>query len=612
VTPDDGRRVGARELGRRLAAAWQVCWRAGPWLSAGQLAVALVTGLLGTAVAWCTKLLVDGLVTHRDGGPLVAAAGGLAAAGLVGAVAPRLTDYLRSELNRRAVLLMNDRLFSAVGSFEGLARFENPRLLDRVRAAQQSTSTAVEPTTSGMFGAGQDLVSLAGLLVTVSVLAPAMTAVLVASAVPLLFGQLAMSRRFVRMLATMSARGRRQILFSTMNSDVRAVKEVRLLGLVDFFKARMLGEIAGANAAQRDLDRRQLRVQSLLSLLSATITGAGLLWAAWAAWHGRLTVGDVTAFVAAVAAAQGSLSGLVGRVTGAHRALLTLGYYLDVVAMPPDLPVPPAARSLPPLRSGIELRDVWFRYDGAHQWVLRGVDLHLRHGETVALVGLNGAGKSTLIKLLCRFYDPTAGSIRWDGVDLREVPVAELRRRLGVLFQDFMEFDLTAAENIGVGDLAGLNDRDRITRAAAASGMDGALAALPNGYDTMLSRMFAADPDRRDAAGGVLLSGGQWQRVALARTLMREGRDLLILDEPSSGLDAEAEHEIHQRLRAHRTGRTSLLVSHRLGAVRDADRIVVLADGTVVEDGDHDTLLRAGGRYARLFALQAQGYESRT
>jgi ATP-binding cassette subfamily B protein len=274
--------------------------------------------------------------------------------------------------------------------------------------------------------------------------------------------------------------------------------------------------------------------------------------------------------------------------------------------------VPPAARSLPPLRSGIELRDVWFRYDGAHQWVLRGVDLHLRHGETVALVGLNGAGKSTLIKLLCRFYDPTAGSIRWDGVDLREVPVAELRRRLGVLFQDFMEFDLTAAENIGVGDLAGLNDRDRITRAAAASGMDGALAALPNGYDTMLSRMFAADPDRRDAAGGVLLSGGQWQRVALARTLMREGRDLLILDEPSSGLDAEAEHEIHQRLRAHRTGRTSLLVSHRLGAVRDADRIVVLADGTVVEDGDHDTLLRAGGRYARLFALQAQGYESRT
>jgi ATP-binding cassette subfamily B protein len=610
VTPDDGGRVGARELGRRLAAAWRVCWRAGPWLSAGQLAIALVTGLLGTAVAWCTKLLVDGLVAHRDGGPLVAAAVGLAAAGLVGAVAPRLTDYLSSELNRRAVLLMNDRLFSAVGSFQGLARFENPRLLDRVRAAQQSTSTAVEPTTSGMFGAGRDLVSLTGLLVTVSVLAPAMTAVVLSSAVPLLFGQLAMSRRFVQMLATMSARGRRQILFSTINSDVRAVKEVRLLGLVDFFKARMLGEIAGANAAQRDLDRRQMRVQSLLSLLSATITSGGLLWASWAAWHGRLTVGDVTAFVAAVTAAQSSLSGLVGRVTGAHRALLTLGYYLDVVSLPPDLPAAPAGHRLPALRHGIELRDVWFRYDDAQPWVLRGVSLYLRHGETAALVGLNGAGKSTLIKLLCRFYDPTAGSIRWDGVDIREVPVTELRRRLGVLFQDYMEFDLTAAENIGVGDLAALGDRERITGAAAVAGVHDRLSALPRGYDTMLSRMFEAETG--DQGAGVALSGGQWQRVALARTLLRERRDLLILDEPSSGLDAEAEHEIHQRLRAHRTGRTSLLVSHRLGAVRDADRIVVLADGTVAEDGDHDALLRAGGRYARLFALQAQGYESRT
>jgi ATP-binding cassette subfamily B protein len=552
---------------------------------------------------------VDGLVSHKGASVLVTAATGLVVAGLVSAFVPRLTDYLRAELNRRAVLVMNDRLFSAVSSFQGLARFENPQLLDQVRAAQQSTTTAVEPTTTGMFSAGRDLVSLVGLLVTVSVLAPMMTVVMVASAVPLLFAQLSLSRRYVRMLATMSAKSRRQLLLSMMNSDVRAVKEVRLLGLGDFFKKRMLGEIVAANAAQRDMDRRQLWVQSLLSLLSAVIAGGGLLWATYSAYHGRLTVGDVSAFIAAVAAAQGSLSGLVARVTGAHRALLTLGYYLDVVTMPPDLPQACAGHRLPELRSGVELRDVWFRYDEEHPWVLRGVNLRIGYGEAVALVGLNGAGKSTLIKLLCRFYDPTGGVILWDGVDIRTVPVTELRERLGVLFQDFMEFDLTAAENIGIGDLPDLTDQRRIVQAADGAGMHEKISSLPHGYDTMLSRIFFKESDKKNPEKGVVLSGGQWQRVALARTLMRDGRDLLILDEPSSGLDAEAEHQIHERLRTHRAGRTSLLVSHRLGAVRDADRIVVLADGQVAEEGTHETLMRAGGRYAHLFSLQARGYD---
>jgi ATP-binding cassette, subfamily B, bacterial len=215
-----------------------------------------------------------------------------------------------------------------------------------------------------------------------------------------------------------------------------------------------------------------------------------------------------------------------------------------------------------------------------------------------------------LIKLLCRFYDPTRGAILWDGIDLRDVAVSDLRERIGAVFQDYMNYDLTAAENIALGDLRARDDQRRIEAAAVRAGIHHKLSQLPNGYDTLLSRMFFAESEKDDPGTGVVLSGGQWQRLALARAFLRDQRDLMILDEPSAGLDAEAEHDIHASLRAHRAGRTSLLISHRLGCVRDADLIVVLGDGQVVEQGNHRALIASGGRYAELFAMQASGYRS--
>jgi ATP-binding cassette, subfamily B, bacterial len=262
-----------------------------------------------------------------------------------------------------------------------------------------------------------------------------------------------------------------------------------------------------------------------------------------------------------------------------------------------------------PLRRDVALHDVWFRYADGLPWILRGFDLVIPAGSAVGLVGLNGAGKSTLVKLLCRFYDPVRGSVRWDGTDLRELDVRGLRERLSVVFQDFMGYDLSAAENIGIGDLDRLADRVAVTDAARLAGCHDTLAALPAGYDTLLSRIFLDDADAADPRAGVSLSGGQWQRLAVARSLLRDQRDLLILDEPTAGLDAEAEHEVHLRLRELRQGRTSLLISHRLSAVREADVIVVLDGGRVVEQGSHESLLSGDGRYARLFRLQASGYQ---
>nr|WP_230416198.1 ABC transporter ATP-binding protein [Micromonospora tarapacensis] len=285
-----------------------------------------------------------------------------------------------------------------------------------------------------------------------------------------------------------------------------------------------------------------------------------------------------------------------------------VGHHSAVRRLGDDLPPARRPAQLLPLRQGIEVRDVWFRYHDDHPWILRGVSLTISQGQAVALVGLNGAGKSTLVKLLCRFYDPSHGVIRWDGVDIRDLDPAQLRRRMGVLFQDFVSYDLSAAENIGVGDVDAIADRRRVEEAAGAAGIHTNVAALPRGYDTLLSRLFYLEEEKDDPDTGVVLSGGQWQRLALGRTFMRDTRDLLILDEPSAGLDAKAEHEIHQRLRTHRAGRTSLLISHRLGTVRDADMIVVLDGGLVAEQGSHDELIALGGRYAQLFRTQASGY----
>jgi ATP-binding cassette subfamily B protein len=451
---------------------------------------------------------------------------------------------------------------------------------------------------------------VAGFVGSLAVLSPVMTVAAIAAGTPVLISEFMLSRRKARMLWELEPAARREFFYSELLSGVNAAKEVRLFGIGAFLRGRMLEQRTTANAATRTNERREVSIQGGLAMLAALVSGAGLLWAVVAARAGTLSVGDITVFVAASVGVQGALAMLAKDTGTAQQALLMFDHYLAVTTAGPDLPVPPAARPLAPLRTGIEFRDVWFRYSDQHDWVLRGVDLTIPQGQSLALVGLNGAGKSTLVKLLCRFYDPTRGSIWWDGVDLRELDPAELRRKIAAVFQDYMHYDLLAAENIALGDLDALNDRPRLRAAAEEAGIHRKLASLPSGYDTMLSRTFMAGSDKNDPVAGVVLSGGEQQRLALARGLLRDRCDLMILDEPAAGLDAQAEAEIHQSLRRRRENRTSLLISHRLAAVRDADQIVVLSGGNVVERGDHPTLLAQDGLYARLFTTQASGYQA--
>ncbi len=590
---------------RTALAAAALTWRASRWGVTGLVVMSLLGATGSVAATWLTKLVIDGLVGEPDGtGSLGWYAVGLGVVGLVAAVTPHAVRSVRAELGRRVGMRSRDELMSAVDRFVGLGRFEEPAFVDRLRLAQRAGVSSPNGVLDGAVGMLGACLALVGFLGSLLVLSPLMAGIVVVAAAPAFAAQLVVARRRAAAMWEIGPIERREFFYLTLLSSVEAVKEMRVFGTGGLLRRRMLAERRAADAALLRVDLHVLRTLALLALLSAGVAGGGLVWAVVAAKAGRLTVGDVSMFVGAVAGVQGALTGLVTQTATTHQHLLLFRHHRDVVTADLDLPVVKTAVAAPLLRRGIELRDVWFRYSPEHPWVLRGVNLTIPCGTSMALVGLNGAGKSTVVKLLCRFYDPTRGSVRWDGVDIRDLDPQSLRRRIGAVFQDFACYELSASDNIGLGDAGAVDDLGRITAAAELAGAHDTLAGLPHGYDTQLTRLFLGENE----ATGVVLSGGQWQRVALARAVVRNDCDLLICDEPNAGLDADAEYEVHQMLRAHRAGRTSVLVSHRLAALRDADRIVVLDGGKVVEEGDHAELLRADGTYARLFARQADGY----
>ncbi|GLY53083.1 ABC transporter ATP-binding protein [Lentzea sp. NBRC 102530] len=585
---------------RAAGAALAVPFRAAPVLASGTLVLTVVAGAAPAAGAWLTMLLVDGLTSGIGTDRAVFLA---IASALVGGVAIALlylTGYLGEVVRHRVAVTVESALFQRIATLPGLRRIEDPVFHDRVRLAEQAAQEA--PGTISQFTqeAVRSVVLLASFTGALLVVWPPMTVLLLAFAVTAVVARLATARREASTEEAWVATDRRRLFYRALLTDVRAAKEIRLFGLGELLHTRMVESLASVSGARLAAQRRGTVVQSGLALLGAVVAGAGTVVVALSVVAGRSSVGDLVLFLGAVAAVQTGLSGVVLQLGEAGRAVRLFGHYLDVLATPDDLVGGTAA----PGEGTIELRDVWFRYSDDGPWVLRGVDLTIPAGAAVGLVGVNGAGKSTLVKLLCRFYDPQRGSITWDGVDLRDLDVTALRARIGVVFQEFMTYDLSAAENVGVGQVSALGDRARITDAAARARVADVLGALPDGYDTVLSRTHA-DEERT----GVTLSGGQWQRVALARCLMRADAALMILDEPTSGLDAEGEHRVHETVRRHAEGRTRLLISHRLSALRGADVIVTLVGGRIAEQGDHDALMDAGGEYARLFRLQANGYQ---
>ena len=607
-------------------------------MAAVQLIETVSAGLVPVAAADLTAALIDGLSGgHRDRAAIALTVAVIVVTAL-GALLQHLNRYAGNELARRISLRTQQDLFGSVAAIDDLAELEDPAFHNQVRLAQQAASSGPQQLVGGVLAIAQGSITTTGFLVSCLTFAPASTALLVASAAPGVIAQWRLARSRAQATEASAPYARRQLFYSLLLVDLRAAKEIRLFGLGPRLLRRLRSETEQAQRLDRSVDLATLRTDGSLSLLTAAASGVALVLVVLNIIAGITPVGELAVLIAALAGVQGGLAGIVGQVANLSQTLSLFSHYTSLVdrsrrrAVPPGAaavqraavqraarsPAQPAASSQD--GTGIRFESVWFRYHDEAPWVLRDLNLLLPPRCVVGLVGFNGAGKSTIAKLLCGLYQPTRGRITWDGADIREMPVTELRTRVSAVFQDFMAYELSVHDNIALGSadpgasraaVAGFGvPREAVTTAASAAGLHELLAALPAGYDSMLSRIYADDglvsPSRK--LSGVQLSGGQWQRVALARAAMRPDARLFILDEPSASLDPLAEADQRDRLRALLAGTTGLLISHRLDSICRADLIVVLRDGNIAEQGTHDALMRSDGEYARLFRIQAQGF----
>jgi ATP-binding cassette, subfamily B, bacterial len=578
-----------------------LAWRASPPRLAGVAALTLVSALLPLGIAYAGKLIVDAVVARSV--PL-ATQYVLLELGLVAlqAVVQRSLSLLRSLLGARLGLDVNVAILDKALHL-ALPQFENAEFYDRLtRARREASSRPLAMVTESLqfFQNTLTLLGYVGLLVSYS---GWMVGALVLATLPATVVEMRFSRTAFRLRNWRSPDTRKLYYVEHVLANDEHVKEVKLLELGPLLlkRYRELGERFYREDGRLSVQRALWA--GLLSLVATAAFYGGYLFLAYDAAAGRLSLGDLTLYVVAFRQGQQAFQSCLSAISSLYEDNLymsNLFAFLDIETPPaitrPDAPATSGALS-PGV--GIHFEDVGFCYPGRDEWALRHITLAIPPKQSLALVGHNGAGKSTLIKLLCGFYEPSEGRILLDGRDLRAWDEAALRRRISAVFQDFGQYHFSLRENVGFGDLPHLMEDAQVRRAVERGGADAVVAELPKGLDTQLGRWFV---------DGVELSGGQWQKIALARAFMREDADILILDEPTAALDAEAEKAVFDRFRILARERTSLLISHRFPTVRMADRIVVIEHGQIVEQGSHDELVQAGGRYAQLFTLQAEGY----
>jgi len=598
---------GARAVFRQVPGTLRLVREADP---RGALAVAALTlglALLPAAIAWVGKLIVDGVVLAARSGAdadrvrvvrLVAAELGLMALQLAGGRLLALRrELLRGALGNR----VNERILEKALELE-LRHFEDAEVYDKMQNARREASARPLSLVMQVFGVAQNLVTLAALSGLLLRLSPASVLVVVVASVPAFLAEARLSGESFRLWTWRAPEGRRLNYLEWILTRDSHVKEVKLFHLGPLVLDRYRALFRKFFAEDRRLALRRLRAGVAFGAVSLAAFYAMYALMAGRAARAEISLGDLTLYIAVFRQGQGAVQAILQGVGTMYEDALFMSNLFDYLAIETggEAPRVRPARAPPRGHPGeIELRGVSFRYPGRDEWALRGLELAVAPGEKLGLVGENGAGKSTLVKLLMRLYDPTEGEIRWGGVDLRDMDPRELRGRIGAVFQDFVRYQFTAAENIGVGEPAHVDDRSRIAAAARRGGADALVASLPQGYDTVLGGWFEA---------GHELSAGQWQKLAVSRAFMREEAELLVFDEPTAAIDAEGEHELFQRFQALAADRTAIVISHRFSTVRVADRIAVLHAGALEEVGSHRDLVARGGRYARLFALQAAGY----
>jgi ATP-binding cassette, subfamily B, bacterial len=598
---------------RNLPPFIRLVWETSPGLTLAQGLLRLCRALLPVVMLYVGKLIIDEVVAlaqsprpgesfaqWRESGALARITMLVAvefALAIVSDVLTRLVGLVDTLLSERVGTETSLRLMRHAATLD-LEDFEDSELQDSLERARRQASGRM--TLMGqIFNQVQDVVTIASFAVGLVVYAPWLMVLLAVALIPSFIGEAHYNAKSY-WLNYHRAPERRELDYVRQTAaSVETAKEVKIFNLNPFLIERYRTLAESFFNANKRIAIRRAGWGGLLATIGTVAYYVAYAYIVWRTIRGEFSIGDLTFLAGSFRRLHQMMEGLLLGFTQLASQALYLDDLFSFFEIRPEIDSPPDPRPFPsPIGEGFVFEDVGFRYPGAERWAVRHLTFILRAGEVLALVGENGAGKTTLVKLLSRLYDPDEGRILLDGHDLREYDLNELRANIGVIFQDFVRFHLTAADNIAVGRIEARGDRSRIEDAAAQSGADQVIDRLPGGYDQVIGKRFRK---------GIDLSGGEWQKIAIARAYMR-GAQLLILDEPTAALDARSEFEVFQRFKELSHGRTAVLISHRFSSVRMADRIVVLGDGMVEAVGTHEELLQRGGRYAELFELQAAGY----
>ncbi|GGC77263.1 ABC transporter permease [Vreelandella lutescens] len=585
-------------------------WETSRWMMLGLALCTLVAGVLPAVAAYVGQLIVDGVLAAMESyeaasNPdlwetltpvlgLVALEGGIIA---LMALAQRGLSAQQSLLRALLGQKVNVMILEKAGTLS-LSQFEDSELYDQLTRARREASTRPLALVTKTFGLLQNAISLGSFAFLLVQFSPWAPLILVVGALPVFLSEAKFSGDAFRLFRWRSPQTRMQMYLETVLAREDSIKEVKLFGLEQRFLQRYRAIFHQLFAEDRRLTLRRESWGFILGLLGTLTFYAAYGWVVVETVVGALTLGQMTMYLMVFKQGQSALSASLTAVSGMYEDNLYLSNLYEYLEQPTEAEAGHLTQGTVP-NDGLRFEQVSFAYPGGQE-VLHDISLHIVPGSSLALVGENGSGKTTLIKLLTRLYRPTQGRILLDGSDLNDWDTQALRARVGVIFQDFVRYQLTVGENLGVGDTTAFDDQQRWQQAAKDGLADSFIKRMPEGYQTQLGRWFK---------NGQELSGGQWQKVALSRAYMRKDADILVLDEPTAAMDAAAEADVFARFRDHSRDKMTILISHRFSTVRSADQIIVIDQGRVIERGTHETLLEDNGRYASLFHLQAEGYK---
>lgn len=563
----------------------------------------LIGGVLPAVVAYIGQLIVDGVVTATQSsspdirGVLILV--GLEALVVIAVAATQRgtsasQSLLRGLLGQRVNVMILEKAMTL-----DLAHFEDSEFYDKLTQARREASSRPLSLVNRTFGLVQNAISLTSYSILLFAFSPWAVVILIAAGLPSFFAEAKFSGDAFRLFRWRSPDTRMQMYLETVIAREDGVKEVKLFQLGPRLLQRYRDIFSKLFVEDRKLTIRRDTWGFLLGLVSISALYAAYGWVVVTTMMGTITLGAMTMYLVLFRQGQSAVAAILSSVSGMYEDNLYLSNLYEYLEQPVPARHGDAVRGSEPGR-GLEFENVSFTYAGAKEKALSNISLQIKPGESLALVGENGSGKTTLIKLLTRLYDPTEGRILLDGLDLQEWDVETLRQRIGVIFQDFGRYQFSVGENIGAGDVRYIDDKERWKKAAATGLAAPFIEDMPDGYETQLGRWFK---DGRE------LSGGQWQKIALSRAFMRSDADILVLDEPTSSMDAASEAEVFEHFRTASKTKMTILISHRFSTVRAAAQIIVIHQGRILERGTHESLLAEDGQYAHLFKLQARGYK---